>query len=121
MATIYTDENVSFRIVHALQALGHDVLTALEDGRANQGLEDPEVFARAVELGRVILTNNRHHYHRIHRLRTDHFGIITYTDDPDIASLALRIDAEIARWPTLSGRLIRIVKPNPSTKPLPPP
>ena len=34
---LYADENFSLAVTIALRALGHDVLTALEDGRANQG------------------------------------------------------------------------------------
>jgi hypothetical protein len=35
---LYADENVPLRLVEELRRLGLDVLTALEDGRANQSL-----------------------------------------------------------------------------------
>ena len=115
MAAIYADENVSFVIIHALVELGHDVLAARDDGRANLGIDDPDVLDRATELGRAVLTNNRGDYHRLHRLTPGHAGIITYTDDEDRPTLARRIDAQISAVASLAGQLLRIVKPNPSS------
>jgi ABC-type amino acid transport substrate-binding protein len=117
MAALYADENASRRVVELLRHAGHDVLTALEDGRANLGIDDPDVLARAVELGRAVLTNNRHDYHRLHRQQPVHAGIITYTDDKDAVGLANRIDAAIGSQPTLTGQLIRVIRPNPKRTP----
>jgi predicted nuclease of predicted toxin-antitoxin system len=109
VATLYSDENVSARLVEQLEELGHDVLTALNDGKANRGLPDDEVLARAVQLERCVLTNNRQHFHRIHRtIRGKHFGIVTYTNDQDVAGLASRIHAAISNVEQLAGKLIRI-------------
>jgi hypothetical protein len=113
MASFYTDEHVPFRLVDALRALGHDVLTAREDGRANQGIDDPDVLARATGLGRAVITNNRRDYHRLHRRIPNHAGIVTYTDDPDRAAIAGRIDAAVAASPSLAGRLVKVIRPNP--------
>ena len=74
MASLYADENVPLPLVGALRALGHDVLTALDDGRANQGIGDQEVLDRATALGRAVLTNNRKDFHRLHRHRPNHAG-----------------------------------------------
>jgi hypothetical protein len=114
MASFYTDEHVPFRLVDALRALGHDVLTARDDGRANQGIDDPDVLARATDLGRAVITNNRRDYHRLHRRIPNHTGIVTYTDDPDRPALAGRIDASVASIPSLAGRLVKVIRPNPS-------
>ena len=73
---------------------------------------DPLVFSRAVSLGRVILTNNRRDYHKLHRIDPLHAGIITYTDDPDRAALAARIDTAIASRPVLDGLLVKVIRPN---------
>jgi hypothetical protein len=116
MASFYADENVPFPLVDALRALGHDVLTAL-DGRANQGIDDRDVLDRATALGRTVLTNNRKDFHRLHRHRPSHAGIVTFTDD-DFQPLAARIDAAVAPLPTLAGRLIKVIRPN---APSPPP
>jgi hypothetical protein len=111
MASFYADEHVPFPLVDALRLLGHDVLTARDDGRANQGIGDPDVLDRAAALGRAVLTNNRRHFHRLHKRRPNHAGIVTYTND-DIQRLADRIDAAVAPLPTLAGRLVRVIRPN---------
>jgi len=109
VAAFYADENVRFSLVVALIALGHDVLTALDDGRANLGIDDPDVLARAVELDRIVLTNNRNDYHRLHRKSQAHAGIITYTNDPDVDALAVRIHASLL--PSMAMQLIRVICP----------
>ena len=111
MANLYADENVPRTLVEALRALGHDVLTAQDDGRANQGIPDTDVLVRAMQLGRCVLTNDRDDFHQLHRLNGNHAGIITFTDDPDRAALAGRIDAAITLEGSLVGKLIRIVRP----------
>jgi len=67
MAAFYADEHVPTAIVDALRALGHDVLTIQDDGFSNQGVADADVLERATSLGRAVLTNNRLHFHRLHR------------------------------------------------------
>jgi uncharacterized protein (DUF433 family) len=114
MAALYADENVPFELVELLAALGHDVLTARDDGRANRGINDPDVMQRAITLGRAVLTNNRNDYHRLHRRQPQHAGIITYTNDPDRPALAGRIDLEISLAPALAGQLIKILRPRPA-------
>ena|SRR5438477_7504914 len=112
MAAFYMDENVPPELSGAVRALGHDVLTVQADGRANQGIDDPDVLARAIELGRAVITNDRRDYHRLHRTAPGHSGIVTYTNDPDRAALALRIHAAVSAHSDLAGVLIRVVKPN---------
>jgi len=58
MANLYADENFPLEVVDYLRSMGHDVITAFSDGRANQGIDDPEVLGRALELGRAIVTLN---------------------------------------------------------------
>ena len=50
---LYADENFPLAVTEELQRLGHDVLTAYEDGRANQAIPDDKVLLRTTELGRV--------------------------------------------------------------------
>ena len=95
MAVFYMDENVPSELSDAVRALGHDVLTVQADGRASQGIDDPDVLARAIELGRAVITNNRRDYHRLHRNDTDHTGIITYTNDPDRGPVLRQAPASI--------------------------
>jgi hypothetical protein len=110
MANFYADENVPAPLVDALRALGHDVLTAREDGRANQQVPDPDVLARATTLGRAVLTNNRNDFHKLHRADANHAGIVTFTDDSDRAALAGRIDSSSAA--ALAGQLVKIICPS---------
>jgi hypothetical protein len=62
---LYADECFPHPVVEELRNLGHDVLTAQDDGRT--ATPDPDVLARAHSLGRTILTYNRRHYERCGR------------------------------------------------------
>jgi hypothetical protein len=104
------DENVRLALVVALRALGHDVLTAFEAGRANQGIPDPDVLACATLLGRAVITHNHRDFRRLHRASTSHAGIVSCTDDADCAALAQRIHDAISSLPMLAGTLIRVVR-----------
>jgi len=59
MASLYANENFPLQVVEALRALGHDVLTSLEAGQANQAIADDRVLAFAAQHGRALLTLNR--------------------------------------------------------------
>jgi hypothetical protein len=113
VARLYADENVSVHVVQRLREFGHDVVTADDDGRANQKISDEDVLARAVELNRCVVTNNRRHFRRLHLSEPDHSGILTFTTDPDAESLADRIHNALKAESSLPGRLIRVVRPNP--------
>ncbi len=98
---LYADENFPFPVVEALRHLGHDVLTAQEDGR--RATPDPDILARAHTWGRAVLTHNRRHFERLHKQGAPHSGIVSATRDDDFLSLADRIDAVLAgrvpgRW-----------------------
>ena len=93
---LYADENFPLRVVEELRRLGHDVLTALEDGRANQSITDNDLLARATEINRALLTLNRLDFKRLHQQIPDHAGIIICTEDPDRAGQAKRVDISIA-------------------------
>lgn len=108
----YADENFPLRIVEHLRTLGHDVLTALEDGRANLGIPDEDVLARATELGRAVLTQDRKDFKRLHRMDSSHAGIILCTLDPDRAGQAQRINVAVNQAGGLRGQLIRIYRPS---------
>src|SRR5688572_13230849 len=104
MAILYADENYPYPVVVLLRGLGHDILTAHADGRAGLGIDDPDVLARATQLGRAVLTEDRKDYHRLHRRDPNHAGIITCTRDNDWLALALRIHAAIIAFSDLHGR-----------------
>ena len=105
---LYADEDFSFPVVEALRQLGHDVLTAQEDGRA--GTADPDILARADALGRAVLTHNRRHFECLHRQGVDHSGIVSAKHSRDAPAFASRIDAALA--PLSPGRwCIRVNRP----------
>jgi hypothetical protein len=112
VAKLYTDENFPLPVVELLRALGHDVLTTREAGNANLQIPDEDVLAFAIADGRAVVTRNRRHFIRLHQLQSEHAGIIVCTEDPDFEGVAMRIHQAIATKETLSGQLIRVVRPS---------
>lgn len=108
----YADENFPLRVVEELRRLGHDVLTAFQDGRANQSITDRELLARATEINRALLTLNRLDFKRLHSQMPDHAGIVICTEDPDRVGQAKRVAASIAAAGDLRGKLIRVYRPS---------
>jgi predicted nuclease of predicted toxin-antitoxin system len=114
MAKLYSNENFYRPVVLILRELGHDVLTSLEAGRANQKIPDEQVLEFAISEERCVLTLNRKHFAKLHLINSEHFGIIACTEDPDFEGLALRIHQVIESVDNnLAGRLIKIYRPNP--------
>lgn len=111
MARLYADEQYPYPVVEFLRALGHDVLTVQEAGKANQRIPDAEVLKFASCENRAVLTHNRKDFFRLHRTQPDHAGIIACTNDRDWKELANRIHAEIVVEESLQGKLLRIVRP----------
>jgi hypothetical protein len=98
---LYADEDFPFPAAEELRRLGHDVVTAQEDGRTST--PDPDILARAHALGRPVLTYNRRHYERLLKQGSDHSGILSATQDPDHPALAARVQDALAgfspgRW-----------------------
>lgn len=98
---LYVDENFPFQVVEVLRQLGHDVLTAQDDGR--RATPDPDILVRAHALGRAVLTHNRRHFQRLHLQGAAHSGIVSITPDLNFPALAARIHAALAgrslgRW-----------------------
>jgi hypothetical protein len=98
---LYADEDFPLPVVE-LRRLGHDVITAQEDGR-NQ-TPDPDVLARAHALRRAVVTHNWRHFERLHRQGAAHSGILSATQDANNhVALAGRIQAALVgrapgRW-----------------------
>lgn len=104
----YGDENFAFRTIKELRNLGHDILTAFEDSKANQRIPDEEVLARAIELERCVLTHNRSDFKRLHGHYPNHFGIVICTENQDRLELARLISEKVSEFENLKGELIRI-------------
>lgn len=114
MAAIYANENFPRRVVNELRLLGHDVMTSLEAGRANQMVPDEEVLTFATQQQRAVLTLNRLDFFRLHgSTGAQHAGIIACTrDDENPAAFALRIHSAIMGVTSLAGQLVRVVRPS---------
>lgn len=108
---LYSNENFPKPVVEELRRLGHDVLTVLEAGKADQAIEDDEVLAFAVSLERAVLTLNRKHFIRLHREQPTHSGIVICTFDPDFSGQAERIHTLLLLHPERKGQLLRVNRP----------
>jgi hypothetical protein len=111
VAAFYADENFPLSVVEALRGMGHDVLTVLEAGQANQRIPDAAVLDFATRSGRALLTLNRWDFIRLHERSTAHAGIVTCTQDPDAERQAAAIDAAVRGRPAPQGALIRVNRP----------
>jgi predicted nuclease of predicted toxin-antitoxin system len=107
---LYADENFPLRVVEELRRLGQDVITAFEDGKANQSVTDKDLLARATDIGRALLTLNRQDFKRLHRVVPEHAGIIICTEDPDRSGQARRIVESLPKSGDLRGLLIRVYR-----------
>lgn len=118
MLRLYVNENFPMPTVEELRRLGCDVLTTLEAGKAGQAISDEQVLEYAREQKRILITLNRKHFIRLHRLHPDHAGIIVCTFDPDFVGLAQRIQAAIEGMEgnegnaQFAGQLVRVNRPN---------
>lgn len=113
MARLYTDENFPQPVVDALRQLGHDLLTSNDAGNAGNAIPDEAVLAFAIDDQRALLTLNRLHFIRLHNASANHSGIIICTFDPDFVEQAQRINRLLNETDTLTGRLLRVNRPNP--------
>jgi len=111
MARLYSNENSPLHVVEQLRALGHDVLTIQETGKADQALPDDEVLKFATKENRAVLTLNRRHFIRLHQENSRHAGIIVCTVDADFTGQAVRIHNVINTQASIAGQLIRINRP----------
>jgi hypothetical protein len=107
---LYADENFPLAAVHELRELGHDVLTSLEAGNANQRIPDEDVLSFATAHHRAVLTMNRRDFIRLHRNSDEHAGIIVCTQfgPTEMGVLVEMIDTEIAPYSRLDRTLVRV-------------
>jgi hypothetical protein len=111
MALLLADEDFPLAVVVELRRLGHDVLTVHDVGLANLRTPDEDVLAFAISQGRAVLTRNRWHFGRLHRLVRPHAGIIACTHDLDFLGQAGRIHALLTATPTLVNQMLRVTRP----------
>src|SRR4051812_16847742 len=108
MAQLYANENFPLPVVEELRRMGHQVLTTQESGRADRALPDDVVLQYARSRNLALLTINRRHFIRLHKLDSNHAGIIVCTFDPDFARQAAAIDEELKAAGDTTGKLLRV-------------
>jgi len=96
-------------------ATGHDVLTCQEAGRADQGIDDEMVLSDALRMVRILLTQNRDDFKKLHRSGLPHPGIVVCTYDPDTEALAQRISDAVAQDEPGGSWLASVVRPIPGS------
>jgi len=111
MAAFYANENFPYRVVELLRAIGYDILTTQDAGKAGQAIPDEEVLAFATQNDRAVITLNRRDFIRLHQQNPEHAGIIVCKADPDNAALAARIHETVKQSGALAGQLVRINRP----------
>lgn len=87
----------SIDITKALEELGFDVI-----------LLKKAVLAFSIIQNRAVLTLNRRDFFRLHRLNSEHCGIIASVDDCDRQRMARNINQAIVESETLTNQLIRV-------------
>ncbi len=112
MALLYADEQFPRQVVILLRALGHDVLTVQEAGKAGLKIPDDQVLEFATSEERAVLTLNRQDFFRLHRLNPEHAGIIACKDDSDRPRMATRINEVISIEKILARKVIRVNRPS---------
>ena len=112
MARFYSDENFPLQTVVKLRELGHDVVTALEAGNANQRIADESVLSYAIYGNRAVLTINRRDFIGLHNRKPDHCGIVVCSLDADFAAQANRIHEAVQLHADLKGVLVRVNRPD---------
>lgn len=111
MAHLYANENFPLPVVEELRRSGHDILTSYECGNAGRSIPDTDVLAYTTHNERILLTQNRRHFIRLHISSSQHAGIIVCTVDPDFAALAKRIHQALEDQPDMIGQLVRVNRP----------
>jgi len=112
MAHFYTDEHFPKVVSQLLRDLGHDVLTSQEAKQASLGIADADVLAFATKNNRAVLTFNRDDFVKLHRLNSNHAGIIVCSNDPNRQQLAKRIHEAVSKETSLQSQLIRVNRPS---------
>lgn len=108
MALFYTNENFPAKVADYLREMGHNVLTSLEAGNANQRIPDAEVLDFASRSGRILLTINRRDFIELHEKSHDHAGVIVCTQNIDLREQAEQIHNIVHEAGEMTGKLIRV-------------
>ncbi|MEB3309453.1 MAG: DUF5615 family PIN-like protein [Snowella sp.] len=112
MVKLYADEQFPLPVVKILRALGYDILTVQDAGKADQKIPDSKVLEYATSLNRAILTMNRRDFIRLHAQATQHKGIVICRSSTNWEKIAQAIHNYLSQLETIEGQLIRIKLPS---------
>ncbi len=70
----------------------------------------------ARKMPRILLTQNRDDFKKLHRQGLPHRGIVVCTYDPDTEALARRIAEGVSHEQAGERWLVSVVRPNPSQR-----
>ncbi len=70
------------------------------------------MLAFAISDNRTVITLNRQDFIKLHKSSPEHLGIIVCTNDTKRYRMATRINEAINQEEPLTGKLIRVVRPN---------
>ncbi|MEX0777717.1 MAG: DUF5615 family PIN-like protein [Phycisphaeraceae bacterium] len=110
MARFFADENFPMPVVAHLRRLGHDVVTAFENGLGERRVTDSEILQHATTDHRRVVTLNRRHFIQLHQTGVMHAGVVVCTFDADFEALARRIHEAVEKADLPERQLIRITR-----------
>jgi hypothetical protein len=116
VASFYADENFRYPVVDELRRLGHDVLTTQDAGRAGEGIDDETVLADAQARSRILLTQNRGDFKKLHKKGLPHQGIVVCTYDANAEAISQRIADAVSQQVPGGRWLVSVVRPNTSLR-----
>ncbi len=103
--SVYLDECVDIKLAEALHRRGFTVVTTLAASMLGATDEDQLLYAGA--HGLILVTHNRRHFRRLHRLFQDdgrsHGGMILLSRTTPLARLTLRVTMMLDWVGTLDG------------------
>jgi Domain of unknown function (DUF5615) len=106
VANLYVDEQFPLPVSTRLKALGHSILTVQEANKLGYSDLDVLVFAR--NHNRIVLSQNRQDFIRLHNNYPILAGIIVCTEDRDLEALAQRINQMLLGTESFENKLFRI-------------
>ena len=108
MGRFFADEDFDTEIGQTLAQLGHDLDGVVNRGLGNKGTTDDEVLTLAAGEGRILLTHNRRHFVRLHRIAPSHAGIVVCSQRGPPEEMAGTIDRLLRELGSFAGRLVRV-------------
>jgi predicted nuclease of predicted toxin-antitoxin system len=113
MLKFYSNENFPIEMVNLMRSMEYNVLTSYEAGQANQKIPDDAVLEYATNEGRIVITENRQDFLKLHSTISNHAGIVICKADRDYAGKVQAIHEFLTQDAhPMANRLLRVIKQN---------